>query len=98
MDELRGWEMLCKLFEGNGFSYISAKAGYAQTAKNIIRKNCNNQSFMDIDYMRCKKVWYKNFRYELLRYLCKHEYILAAKCLFSYAFWNSWLQREKLKV
>ena len=98
MDELRGWEMLCELFDRNSFSYRSARAGYAQTAKNMIRKNCNNQSFMDKDYFHCKKVWYKNFSYELLRYLYKHEWILALKCLFSYVFWDVWLKREKLKV
>lgn len=98
MDELRGWEMLCELFDRNSFSYRNAKVGYAQTAKNIIRRNCNYEGFKDQDYFLCKKIWYKNFGYEFFGYLHKREWISALKCLFSYFFWDIWLQREKKKV
>lgn len=98
MDELRAWEMLCEQFDGNSFSYRTAKAGYAQIAKNIIRKNCNDYDFMRKNYCICKKVWYKNFACLFGVYLHEHEWILALKSLFAYVFWNAWLQRQKSKV
>ena len=98
MDELRAWKMLCELFDSNDFSSKSAKAGYAQRAQNIIRRNCNSRDFMREYYSICKKVWYKNFKFLLYEYLHTHEWILALKCLFSCVFWDAWLKREKLKV
>ncbi len=96
-DELRAWNMLCELLDSNSFSYKSAKVGYAIRAKDIIRKNCNNNDFMRENYSLCKKEWYKNFNYTLYYYLRTHKWVWALKALFAYFFWDVWLEKQKRK-
>lgn len=95
LTEMTAWEKIVELYADEPLVQKTAKAGYAQTCRELVVKYSKDAAFMQEGYSQAKAGFYK-WAGELMRaQFYEKRYCYLLKTIYSYFFWNTWVKRKQ---